>query len=223
MNPCMKETPGDVVSRKVFLVGPNTLQNELLASTLQKELGLSCFVFGDLAQTRASLNRAEKGSCLALYDCLGKDRGTCLADLEGNGVDEYLMLALFNLDKTEGLERQLFHLGVRGFFYTGEPFSLFVRGVVGIFQGELWISRRLLSELVTHQAALSRSTRQHHLSGREKEILGFMVGGATEEEIADAMFISRHTVKNHLCNIFRKIRVHNKAQAAKWVAQYLET
>jgi len=213
----------DMASGNVFVVGPNTLQNELLASTLQAETEFSCFVFKDPAHTLSALDKAEKKSCLALYDCLGMDGKTGLADLEESVADKDLMVALFNLDRKEELEKQAFSIGVKGFFYRGDPFTLFVKGVVAIFRGELWMSRRLLSELVTQRIAVSRSTLAHRLSVREKEILGLMIRGATDKEIADAMFISRHTVKNHLCNIFRKIQVHSKAQAVKRAARYLET
>jgi len=59
------------------------------------------------------------------------------------------------------------------------------------------------------------------LSEPEKEILRFLAGGATNKEIAGAMFVSRHTVKNHLQKIFRKINVHSKTQAVLWAARYL--
>jgi len=217
-----KEPLSNSKSRTVFIAGPNTLQNELLASTLQTETGLPCFVVKDLAQCRASMNGAEKSSCLALYDCLGKDKKTCRMDLEEGAVDEGFMVALFNLDKGQGLEKEALSCGVRGFFYKGEPFRLLIKGVLCIFEGELWISRHLLYDLLIQQNAFSRSTMQHLLSGREKEILCFMADGATDKEIADAMFISPHTVKNHLHNIFRKINAHSKIQAARWAAQHLQ-
>jgi len=63
---------------------------------------------------------------------------------------------------------------------------------------------------------------QRLLSKPEKEILRFLAGGATHKEIADAMFVSRHTVKNHLQKLFRKINVHSKTQAVLWAARYLQ-
>jgi LuxR family transcriptional regulator of csgAB operon len=220
----MKEPVSDLTSRKVFVTGPKTLQNELLASTLRKETGLPCFVVEDLAQIRPSLKGAEKSACLALYDCRGKDGKACLADLEENGGRHDLMLGLFNLKRGEGFEKDaLFSYGVRGFFYRGEPFSLFAKGVVLIFEGEFWISRLLLSELVAQKSASPRGLLQQLLSGREKEILGFLAGGATNKEIADAMFISQYTVKNHLQRIFKKLNVHSKTKAALWAARHLGT
>jgi transcriptional regulator EpsA len=52
------------------------------------------------------------------------------------------------------------------------------------------------------------------LSRREQEILGWLCRGETNLDIAAALAISPHTVKNHLQRIFRKIGVHNRTQAA---------
>jgi len=45
------------------------------------------------------------------------------------------------------------------------------------------------------------------LSTREREIVALMVHGYTNKEMAEKMFISKHTVKNHLSNIFHKLGV----------------
>lgn len=52
------------------------------------------------------------------------------------------------------------------------------------------------------------------LSDRELEVLGFLARGATNDEIANALFLSEKTVKSHLSSIFRKLRVTNRTQAA---------
>ncbi len=57
------------------------------------------------------------------------------------------------------------------------------------------------------------------LSRRERQILGWLCRGHSNVDIAVALDISPHTVKNHLQRIFRKIGVNNRTQAA---AQYNE-
>lgn len=52
------------------------------------------------------------------------------------------------------------------------------------------------------------------LSEREKEILAFVVQGYTNKEIAEKAFISEMTVINHVRNIFAKLKVNNRLQAA---------
>lgn len=52
---------------------------------------------------------------------------------------------------------------------------------------------------------------QDVLSGREKEIITCVVKGMTNKEIADALFLSAHTVITHRRNIARKLQIHSPA------------
>ncbi|MCP1365881.1 LuxR C-terminal-related transcriptional regulator, partial [Halomonas sp. BBD48] len=59
------------------------------------------------------------------------------------------------------------------------------------------------------------------LTHREQEIISLLGSGASNTEIADKLFVSEHTVKSHLYNTFRKIKVHNRIQAMNWARQNL--
>lgn len=52
------------------------------------------------------------------------------------------------------------------------------------------------------------------LSGREQEVLRLIAAGRDNDEIATELFISRHTVKNHISSILLKLEVTNRVQAA---------
>jgi DNA-binding CsgD family transcriptional regulator len=52
-------------------------------------------------------------------------------------------------------------------------------------------------------------------------VLLFIASGISNTEIADNLNISRNTVKTHLYNIYNKIRVPNRLQAALWAAKNL--
>lgn len=61
--------------------------------------------------------------------------------------------------------------------------------------------------------AESRTSRASFpLSERESEILRFVARGLSNKEIAGAMRVSPSTVKRHLENIFRKLRVKNRVE-----------
>jgi DNA-binding NarL/FixJ family response regulator len=53
------------------------------------------------------------------------------------------------------------------------------------------------------------------LSKREMEILKLMIDGKDYKQIADAMFISQHTVRTHMSKIYKKLHVNNKMQALR--------
>ncbi len=52
------------------------------------------------------------------------------------------------------------------------------------------------------------------LTARETEVLKYLIKGFTNKQIADAMFVSTHTVKAHLKHIFRKFEATNRTQVA---------
>jgi DNA-binding NarL/FixJ family response regulator len=53
------------------------------------------------------------------------------------------------------------------------------------------------------------------LSPREREVLALIARGATNKEIADDLFLSPHTVKDHTSSLYRKLDVRNRAEAVQ--------
>ena len=54
-----------------------------------------------------------------------------------------------------------------------------------------------------------------HLSTRETELMRLVALGHSNKEIADKLFLSEHTVKKHLNNIFSKLQVERRTQAVQ--------
>jgi DNA-binding NarL/FixJ family response regulator len=59
----------------------------------------------------------------------------------------------------------------------------------------------------------------HVLSEREVEVLRLVSEGQENAEIAQALFISPRTVKNHIANILQKLHMENRIQAAVFAAR----
>lgn len=64
------------------------------------------------------------------------------------------------------------------------------------------------------KAATTRKPYNTELTEREREVLALIVNGKSNKEIAQALQVSAHTAKAHVCNIIQKLAVDDRTQAA---------
>lgn len=65
-----------------------------------------------------------------------------------------------------------------------------------------------------------REGRAERLTPREMDVLSCIAKGFSNQDIAQALFVSEKTVKNHLTNIFRKLNVNDRTQALIYVLKH---
>ena len=80
-------------------------------------------------------------------------------------------------------------------------------------RGEAPLTPRAAAALLAHRR--DRPT-EIELTPREREVLGLVVDGLANKQIARRMGISEKTVKGHLTNLFQRIGVADRTQAALW-------
>ena len=112
---------------------------------------------------------------------------------------------------------------LKGVFYRKESLDVICKGVHALLDGELWMSRELMAQLILfYRKYQSNSFRPAcGLTNREMEIISLLSAGASNQQIAEKLCVSEHTVKSHLYNIFRKINVNNRIQALNWIQKNL--
>jgi LuxR family transcriptional regulator, positive regulator of biofilm formation len=209
--------------KKIHIIGPQRVQNELLASYLALETGATCRSVTSLQDVQAGDNGSGGHPNLALWDCSGRTGVECLSKLDC-GCRQVLTedyLALFNMMPLSGIEEEAVEKGVRGFFYLEESLKQLGKGVLAIFNGELWIPRKLMSELIVRSRKRNHFLGDDPLTAREMEILQMVAAGYSNSRIAEELFISHHTVKTHLYTIYKKIEVPSRVQAALWTVKNL--
>jgi DNA-binding CsgD family transcriptional regulator len=145
-----------------------------------------------------------------------------------NGSGSQPTFAFFNVcpvDDSRVISKELLAHGLRGVFNEGESLEIMGRGIRAMLNGELWIPRKNLEALLleTESETFSTTCQGTNLTSREKEIILIVASGASNQQIADQLFISPHTVRTHLHNLFTKINVTSRLQAALWVASNLQS
>lgn len=129
-------------------------------------------------------------------------------------------VALFNVPRDAEIENRLAHWYVHGVFYADEDFDRLIAGVDKMLQGGYWLPRRLLAQMLDqYRRNDPPQPPTPELTRREQQILDGVTTGASNFEIADDLCLSEHTVKTHLYNIYRKIKVKNRTQAVRWVKE----
>ena len=111
--------------------------------------------------------------------------------------------------------------GASGYLTKDTPLPRIASAMQEVLDGGAAISPAMsgklfsaLRDMLRHNG--STSMRRSELTGREIEILGLVGDGKTSREIADELYISENTVRNHVRNILDKLGMKSRFEAVNW-------
>lgn len=123
--------------------------------------------------------------------------------------------------------------GARGYLLKDVDHKALAEAVRTVAGGAALIDPQITAQLLPRLGQLAggataappparapQSERLALLTERERDILGRLAQGRTNQEISDAMAISVGTVKNHISSILSKLDVRDRTQAALWAIQH---
>jgi DNA-binding NarL/FixJ family response regulator len=106
-------------------------------------------------------------------------------------------------------------LGARGFLLKQASSELFLKCLRKVTAGEIWLDGRFAEAVLNAFGSYSpesKTDNKNEISIREMEVIGLVVQGYKNKDIADKLFISEKTVKNHLSAIFHKVGVTDRLE-----------
>ena len=115
---------------------------------------------------------------------------------------------------------ELVKAGATGYLLKDSDSSQIVKAIKTVACGESLIHPSIASKILTEFSSLARGKGQpvkkkaQELSDREIEVLKLAAEGKTNKEIANVLNLSEKTIKNHVRNIFHKLQVYDRTQAA---------
>lgn len=95
--------------------------------------------------------------------------------------------------------------------YIVKPFIL--PNLLARIEAVLRRTKRIENKTLLHNVTNSQNNKEIFLTSREKDVLLLVTQGFNNQEIADKMSVTPHTVKSHLSGIFKKLNVKTRTQA----------
>ncbi len=201
--------------KKLILICRDSVQNSLLKNYLADCLGCSSQLF-DSETSFGNLFRSDPET-LVLLEAPTATRWSLekYIDLICKW-HSHCQIALYNVEAAKVNVSLLDWPQVRGLFLHNHSEQLLVRGLQHIFEGEYWFPRDVTARFIeTHRAPTDIDfPSSAHLTKRELNILSLLGNGMSNTAIAVDLHLSEHTVKTHVYNIFKKLNVSNRVQAA---------
>jgi DNA-binding NarL/FixJ family response regulator len=121
-------------------------------------------------------------------------------------------VVLFTGLKDPALHGQALRHGARGVVDLDHPPENLYRAIERVHEGEIWMERRVVADLITSMAAGTgrERTRIDSLTPREHEVVQLVSQGLKNKQIADRLSIADVTVRHHLTSIFAKLEVSDR-------------
>ena len=102
-----------------------------------------------------------------------------------------------------------------GYILKDSDFDTLKNAIMTVYEGQTYIEPTLVPMLNVRLAERDlMKDKSKELTRREVEVLKMIASGSSNKEIASTLSISERTVKNHVSNIFKKIDVSDRTQAA---------
>jgi two-component system response regulator FixJ len=182
----------------------------LLISTV----GLRVQTWADPQAFMAGFDRSAIGAIVLDVRMPGISGLTVLEQLLAQGVDQPIIMLTGHA--TVELCRRAFKSGAAEFLEKPVNDELLLETLQNAVRTHVRSRER-------HQADRTARERYAQLSPREQEVLGLIVAGLTNKEIARALDLSPRTVETHRANLFTKLKTESLAQLIRQYALLVES
>jgi DNA-binding NarL/FixJ family response regulator len=176
---------------------------------------IKIYCVADIASAMAMLNRYHFD--LALIDLsLPDGNGTTVVQALSTQFPRCMIVVATLFDDDDHLFPAL-RAGAQGYLLKDQAPEELVKQLCGINEGHPPLSPSIARRLLSHFRAEPEkhpAKEETQLTPREREVLSALARGITIANIGDELGISRHTVGDHVKNIYRKLNITSRAEAA---------
>lgn len=207
---------------RIFLADDHHLFRISLARLLDAEEGMA--VVGQASSGEEAMAAVRKlRPDIALLDVHMPGMGGVEATRHIRSECPETRVVLLTVCEDEETLFQAVKAGAQGYVLKNITPDILLEHLREVVKGGSVISPAVASKILSEFAKLSRGGAQppeSPLSAREREVLELVVKGFSNRDIAAALIISEHTVKNHLRNIMDKLQLENRVQLVTFALKH---
>ncbi|WP_286175054.1 response regulator transcription factor [Mycobacterium sp. DL99] len=204
---------------KVFIADDQAMVRQGFGALLAAQPDMS--VIGDAPNGRVAVSEVKRlRPDVVLMDVRmpemnGLDAAREILSMTVTPPVRVLMLTTFDIDE---YVYEALGAGASGFLLKDAPADDLIRAVRIVDAGDALlapsVTRRLIADIAQRRSTPRPWSRElSTLTPREQEVLELIAKGLSNTEIADRLFVTEHTVKTHVGNVFAKLSLRDRAQA----------
>jgi two-component system, NarL family, response regulator LiaR len=203
---------------RILLCDDHAMFRQGLRSILETERDFR--VIGEAASGREAVRYAlETRPDVILMDIQMPELDGVAAAKEILAEQEGARIIILTMYRQDTYVFEAIKVGARGYLLKDADASDLIDAIRRVADGETLLSAELAASILSEFRKVKELPQhpEHRLSElteREAELLRLLAQGASNQEIADALEVSEKTVRNRLSEIFAKLRLNNRTQAA---------
>ncbi|MTI68395.1 MAG: response regulator transcription factor [Firmicutes bacterium] len=131
-------------------------------------------------------------------------------------INNQIKIIILTIHNDEEYLFNALDIGANGYILKDSNSDTILKAIKKVYKGETYIQPSLSSLLIKKYKNKKTSKKKiiQTLTNREYEILSLIAKGLSNEDISNKLFISEKTVKRHISNLYKKLDVKDRINAA---------
>lgn len=201
----------------VVIADNHTMVRQGLKQILELENDIAVIAQASNGEEALNIARAEQPDVILMdINMPGMNGLEAIKEIKDEKIPSKIIVLTIH-EEREYLFKTL-HMGAEGYILKDAEPNILIEAIRSVNSGQSYIQGNMTKELVKEFKRITNNNKErnetNNLTARETEVLELIAEGMMNREIAQKLYISEKTVKNHVSNIFKKLNVSDRTQAA---------
>ena len=199
---------------KVWIVDDDAHIRDGFSFILESVTGFHCTVLKNAEEALALVQHTTPDVILMDINLPGMGGIECCRRIKARAPDILIMMCTVLEDADKIFEA--LRAGATGYMLKKTAGTLLIESIKDMLNGGAPMSSEIARKVVGFfaiQASPAVPAATEPLTRREEEVLDLLAKGYGNKRIAELLYVSVHTVRSHIYNVYDKLHVHNKVEA----------